>query len=257
MPAETRPAVDLNSDMGEGFGAWRIGDDAAILAIVTSANVACGFHAGDPDVMAQTFASARQRGVAVGAHPGYADLPGFGRRVIPHSVAEIERLVAYQIGAAMAVSAYAGHPITYVKAHGALGNQTQTDPEVAGAVSRAIKAVDPRLTCLAIALGAQERIARDMGLKVVSEIFADRAYRPNGHLVSRMLPGAVIHDPAEAAARVVRMVQAGAIETTAGTSLPTAIESICVHSDTPTSIAIAGQVRAALEGAGIALRSFA
>ena len=255
MAAE-RTSVDLNSDMGEGFGAWRIGDDAAILAIVTSANVACGFHAGDPDVMAQTFETARQHGVAVGAHPGYADLQGFGRRVIPHSMAEIERLVAYQIGAAVALSTYAGHPITYVKAHGALGNQTQTDPDVAKAVTRAIKAVDPRLLCLAIALGEQERIARDMGLTVVSEIFADRAYMPNGHLVSRRLPGAVIHDPAEAAARVVRMVKAGVIETTAGTQLPVAVQSICVHSDTPTSIAIAGQVRSALEGAGIALKSF-
>ena len=249
--------VDLNSDMGEGFGAWRIGDDAAILKIVTSANVACGFHAGDPEVMARTFATAKANGVAVGAHPGYADLAGFGRRVIPHSAGEIERLVAYQIGAAMALSTYAGHPITYVKAHGALGNLTQTDAEVAGAVSRAIKAVDPRLMCLAIALGHQDRIARDMGLTVMSEIFADRAYTPEGHLVSRALPGAVIHDPAEAAARVVRMVRAGAIETVAGTSLPTPVDSICVHSDTPTSIGIAGAVRQGLEAAGFVLRRFA
>ncbi len=257
MPARTSLSVDLNSDMGEGFGAWRIGDDAAILRIVTSANVACGFHAGDPDVMARTFETAKANGVAVGAHPGYADLSGFGRREIPHSVGEIERLVAYQIGAAMALSAYAGHPITYVKAHGALGNQAQTDPEVAAAVTRAIKAVDPRLVCLVIALGHQDRIARDMGLTVKSEIFADRAYTREGHLVSRKLPGAVIHDAGEAAARVLRMVEAGAIETTAGTSLPTAIDSICVHSDTPTSIAIAGDVRRTLERAGVALESFA
>src|SRR5919205_3050455 len=125
------PTVDLNSDMGEGFGPYRLGDDDAILRIVTSANVACGFHGGDPEVMAATFALAKQRGVAVGAHPGFADLWGFGRRNIPHSVGEIERLVAYQIGAAQALSSYAGHPITYVKAHGALGNLTQTDPEVA------------------------------------------------------------------------------------------------------------------------------
>ena len=257
MPDDPKRTVDLNSDMGEGFGAWRIGDDAAILKIVTSANVACGFHAGDPDVMAETFETARQNGVAVGAHPGYADLPGFGRRVIPHSAGEIERLVAYQIGAAQALSAYAGHPISYVKAHGALGNLTQTDAEVAGAVTRAIKAVDARLVCLAIALGHQDRIARDMGLTVKSEIFADRAYTAEGHLVSRKLPGAVIHDAGEAAARVLRMVQAGAIETIAGTRLPAAIDSICVHSDTPTSIGIAGQVRRALEAAGVALRAFA
>ena len=257
MPDPARRTVDLNSDMGEGFGAWRIGDDAAILKIVTSANVACGFHAGDPEVMAETFETARQNGVAVGAHPGYADLPGFGRRIIPHTAREIERLVAYQIGAAQALSAYAGHPITYVKAHGALGNLTQTDPEVAAAVTRAIKAVDPRLVCLVIALGHQDRIARDMGLAVKSEIFADRAYTPEGHLVSRKLPGAVIHDAGEAAGRVLRMVQAGTIETIAGARLPAAIDSICVHSDTPTSILIAGEVRRSLEGAGMVLRAFA
>ena len=256
MTALLQKTVDLNSDMGEGFGAWRIGDDAAILKLVTSANVACGFHAGDPDVMAQTFETAKQNNVAVGAHPGYADLLGFGRRVIPHSVGEIERLVAYQIGAAMALSTYAGHPITYVKAHGALGNLTQTDAEVAGAVTRAIKAVDPRLVCLAIALGHQDRLARDMGLVVMSEIFADRAYTGEGHLVARARPGAVIHDANEAAARVLRMVEAGAIETVEGTRLPAAIDSICVHSDTPTSIAIAEAVRRKLEAAGVTLRSF-
>ena len=249
--------VDLNSDMGEGFGAWRIGDDAAILRIVTSANVACGFHAGDPDVMAETFSLAKANGVAVGAHPGYADLTGFGRRIIPCSAGEIERMVAYQIGAAAALSAYAGHPIAYVKAHGALGNLTQTDAEVAAAVTRAIKAVDPGLLCLAIALGHQDRIARDMGLTVMSEIYADRAYTEEGHLVSRKLPGAVIHDPETAAARVVRMVKAGAIETQSGASLPTRIDSVCVHSDTPTSIAIAREVKRKLKAERVAVKSFA
>ncbi len=249
--------VDLNSDMGEGFGAYTLGDDAAILRIVTSANVACGLHGGDPEIMAATFSRAKQLGVCVGAHPGFADLWGFGRRVIPHSTGEIERLVAYQIGAAQALSAYAGHPITYVKAHGALGNLTQTDAEAAGAVSRAVKAVDPELACLCIALGHQERLARDMGLRVVSEIFADRAYTEEGHLVSRNLPGAVIHDPAQAAARAVRMVQGGGIETASGRMLATPVGSICVHSDTPAAIAIAAAVRQALEAAGIVLKSFA
>jgi UPF0271 protein len=251
------PTVDLNSDMGEGFGPYRLGDDDAILRIVTSANVACGFHGGDPEVMAATFDLAKQRGVAVGAHPGFADLWGFGRRNIPHSVGEIERLVAYQIGAAQALSSYAGHPITYVKAHGALGNLTQTDPEVAGAVTRAIKAVDSRLACLTIALGHQNRIARDAGLVVKSEIFTDRAYTDEGHLVSRKLPGAVIHDPKEAAERAVRMVQSGAIQTATGRSLETPIDSICVHSDTPTAVSIAAAVRKALEGAGIRVQAFA
>jgi UPF0271 protein len=248
--------VDINSDMGEGFGAYRLGDDAAILDIVSSANVACGFHGGDPEIMAATFTMAREKGVAVGAHPSFADLWGFGRRVIPHSPGEIERLVAYQIGAAQALSTYAGHPIRYVKAHGALGNLTQTDRSVAEAVTRAIKAVDPKLMCLAIALGFQDRIARDAGLTVKSEIFADRAYTEEGFLVSRKLDGAVIHDAGKAAERVVRMVRQGAIETVSGKLLKTPIDSICVHSDTPSAVAIATRVRAGLEENGVTIRAF-
>ncbi|PZO82528.1 MAG: LamB/YcsF family protein [Mesorhizobium amorphae] len=250
-------SIDLNSDMGESFGAWRSGDDRAMFSVVSSANIACGFHGGDPEVMAQSFALAKEKGVSVGAHPGYADLWGFGRRIIPHSAGEIERLVAYQIGAAQALSAYAGHPISYVKAHGALGNQTQTDEDVARAVCRAVKAVDPTLACLAIARGHQERIAAEMGLAVFSEIFADRAYTEEGTLVSRKEPGAVLHDGEEAAARAVRMVEAGAIETVSGRMIPVPIHSICVHSDTPAAVAIAGQVRRALEAAGVAIKAFA
>lgn len=249
--------VDINSDMGEGFGAYRLGDDAAILDIVTSANVACGFHGGDPEIMAATFAMAREKGVCVGAHPSFADLWGFGRRVIPHSAGEIERLVAYQIGAAQALSAYAGNPIRYVKTHGALGNLTQTDRGVAEAVTRAIKAVDPGLMCLAIALGHQDRIAREVGLTVKSEIFADRAYTEEGFLVSRKLEGAVIHDAGKAAERVVRMVRQGAIETVSGKLLKTPIDSICVHSDTPSAVTIAGRVRAGLEESGVKIKAFA
>lgn len=250
------PSIDLNSDMGEAFGAYRMGDDAAILDIVSSANVACGFHAGDPDVMAATFALARRKGVAIGAHPGYQDLWGFGRRTLPHTPPEIERLVAYQIGAAQALATYAGHRITFVKAHGALGNLAQSDVEVAGALTRAIKAVDPSLVCLAIALGHQEKIAREAGLTVVSEIFADRAYAEQGLLVPRKLPGAVIHDAEAAGDRVVRMVRAGAIETVSGAMLPTPIDSICVHSDTPAAVRIAASVRQKLEAAGIVVRAF-
>ncbi len=250
-------SVDLNSDMGEAFGAYRMGDDAAMLHVVTSANVACGFHGGDPEVMAATFAGAKQRGVAVGAHPGFPDLWGFGRRNIPFTPGEIERLIAYQIGAAQALSAYAGHPITYVKTHGALGNLSESDPEIAGAIVRAIKAVDPSLVCLAIARSAQERAARDAGLTVRSEIFADRAYTEEGRLVSRKLPGAVLHDPAEAAARAIRMIRAGAIETASGKSLPTAIDSICVHSDSPGAVAIARAVRDGLEANGVRVQAFA
>jgi UPF0271 protein len=249
-------SVDINSDLGEGFGAYRIGDDDAILKIVTSANVACGFHAGDPEIMASTFSLAKKLGVAVGAHPGFADLWGFGRRNVPHSPEEIERLVAYQIGAAQALSAYAGHPITYVKLHGAVGNLAQRDAKVAAATVRAIKAVDPSLICLTIALGHQDRISREMGLSTRSEIYADRAYTDEGYLVPRAQPGAVINDPEIAAARAVRMIKSGAIETITDKSLPTLIDSICVHSDTPAAISIAGGVRTGLEAAGISVKNF-
>jgi UPF0271 protein len=249
-------SIDLNSDLGEGFGDYSIGNDSAMLDIVSSANVACGFHGGDPEIMANVFRLAKDRGVAVGAHPGFRDLWGFGRRVIPHSPGEIERLVAYQIGAAQALATYAGHSITYVKAHGALGNLALADPAVATAITRAMKAVDSRLICLAIALGQQERIARDAGLEVISEIYADRAYTETGALVPRQQEGAVLRDPDAAAARVLRMIKAGALETISGGSLPTAIQSVCVHSDSPAAIAIAARVRQELEAAGIALKHF-
>lgn len=255
--AKAARCVDINSDMGEGYGPYRMGDDTAILDIVSSANVACGLHAGDPEIMASTFTLAKERGVAVGAHPGYPDLWGFGRRVIPYSVGEIERLVAYQIGAAQALSAYAGHPITYVKTHGALANLSQTEEGVARAIVRAIKAVDGELVCLTFPGGNMQRAARDVGLRVRTEIFADRAYTEEGELVSRKLPGAVLHDPKAAAARALRMVQNGAIETISGTLLPCQIESICVHSDTPSAVELAGEVRRALEAAGIAVQPFA
>lgn len=248
--------IDLNSDMGEGFGAWEMGDDDAILDIVSTANVACGFHAGDPQIMARTFAQAKLKGVAVGAHPAFPDLWGFGRRRLSFSPAEIERMVAYQIGAAQALAAFSGHRLTHVKAHGALGNLTQTDEGVATAVSRAIKAVDPSLTCLVIALGHQARIAEEMGLDTRSEIFADRAYDANGHLVPRGIEGAVIHAPHLAAERVVRMVREQAIEVLGGGSLPCRIDSICVHSDTPAAVAIARAVRQALESQGMEIGSW-
>lgn len=248
--------IDLNSDMGEGYGNYSIGRDGEILKIVTSANVACGFHAGDPEIMAATFREARNNRVAVGAHPGFPDLWGFGRRHIPFSAGEIERLVAYQIGAAQALAAYAGHRLSYVKAHGALGNLTQTDSEVAMAVTRAIRAVDPTLICLTIAMGQQTRLAQEAGLIVKSEIFADRAYTDEGHLVSRQIEGAIIHDAERAAQRVLRMVSTGTIETLSGKSLATPVDSICVHSDTPTAVAIARRVREALEGAGVRVQPF-
>jgi UPF0271 protein len=249
--------VDLNSDLGEGFGAYRCGDDDAMLNIVTSANVACGFHAGDPEIMARTFAIARERGVAVGAHPGFPDLWGFGRRRIPFTTGEIERLVAYQVGAAQALATYAGHRITYVKTHGALGNIAEVDPAVAEAVARAVCAVDPSLALLAIALSAPARAGEAAGLRVVHEIYADRGYDEAGHLIPRGQPGAMIEEAEAAAARVLAMVQDRAIITAAGNRLATAIDSICVHGDSPHAVATAGRVRAKLEAAGVTLVPFA
>lgn len=249
--------IDLNSDLGEGYGDYRMGDDAAMLQIVTSVNVACGFHAGDPQIMAETFAAARAAGVAIGAHPGYPDLQGFGRRFIPYSAAEIERLVAYQLGAAMGMASLARHKVTHIKAHGALANLAADDREVAGAVVRAAKAVDPGLVILAIAGTEIERAADGNGMRAAREIFADRAYTPLGRLVPRKQPGAVIHDPETAAARVLNMLREGAIIAVDGTRVPVGIDSVCVHGDTPGAVALAGAVRAALTGAGFVLRPFA
>lgn len=252
----TKATIDMNADLGESFGHYSIGDDSAMLDIVTSANVACGFHGGDPEVMAQTFQIAREKNVAVGAHPGYPDLWGFGRRLIPFSAGETERLTAYQIGAAQAMSAYAGHPITYVKTHGAMGNLAERDAEVATAVLNAIEAVDPSLALVAGAFGELERLGRERGMTVYTEIFADRAYTEEGHLVSRKEPGAVLHDVNFVSDRVIRMVKAGAIETRSGKMLSTQMDTICVHGDNAESLAIARTIRTRLEGAGVTLKAF-
>lgn len=252
----TKATIDMNADLGESFGHYSIGDDSAMLDIVTSANVACGFHGGDPEVMAQTFQTAREKNVTVGAHPGYPDLWGFGRRLIPFSAGETERLTAYQIGAAQAMSAYAGHPITYVKTHGAMGNLAERDAEVATAVLNAIEAVDPSLALVAGAFGELERLGRERGMTVYTEIFADRAYTEEGHLVSRKEPGAVLHDVDFVSDRVIRMVKAGAIETRSGKMLPTQMDTICVHGDNAESVAIARTIRTRLEGAGVTLKAF-
>lgn len=249
-------SVDLNSDLGEGYGAYACGDDAAILGIVTSANVACGLHAGDPEIMARTFALAKDRGVAVGAHPGFPDLWGFGRRRMPFSPPEIERLVAYQVGAAQALAAYAGHRITYVKAHGALANLAAEDRAVADAIAKAVRAVDRDLALLAIALTAQVEAGEACGLEVHQEIFADRGYTEAGLLIPRNQPGALITEADAAAERVLRMVEGGTILTASGKALPTPIRSICVHGDSAHAVATARAVRARLEGAGVTLAPF-
>jgi UPF0271 protein len=251
------PTIDLNADLGEGFGAWRMGDDEAMLGIVTSANVACGFHAGDPDIMAKTFAQARERGVTVGAHVAFPDLQGFGRRPMALTPKEIENLVAYQLGAAQALAIRAGHRIAHVKAHGALANIAERDADAAGAIARAVRAVDPALVLLAIALSEQTRAAEQAGLAVAHEIFADRAYTDDGRLLSRAQKGAVIENVEEAIARATTMLAEGALVTASGKRLPTRIDSICVHGDTPHAALMAQRLRAALEGAGWTIRAFA
>lgn len=249
--------IDLNSDLGEGFGAYACGDDAAMLGIVTSANVACGFHAGDPDIMAATFRIAKEKGVSVGAHPGFDDLAGFGRRRIPLNGGEIERMVAYQLGAAQALAAYAGHRISYVKAHGALANWAEADESVAGAVARAIKAVDPRLAMLCIAASAQVKAAEAAGLRAVAEVFADRGYTREGRLIRRGEPGAMIDDADIAADRLMAMIEAKALIAHDGTRIPTPVDSICVHGDSAHAVAMARRIRERLEQAGYRLASFA
>jgi 5-oxoprolinase (ATP-hydrolysing) subunit A len=250
--------IDLNSDMGESYGAWRMGDDATMLSIVTSANIACGFHAGDPNVMYQTALIAKQRGVSIGAHPSFNDRDGFGRRVIRgDSMAEIERMIAYQIGAMQAMATMAGHKVTHVKAHGALGNLTNDEDEFAMALGRAIKAVDARLIYVIMPGLNSEKAADKLGLPVAREFFADRTYDDRGQLTSRKLAGAVLHDADAAAERVLRTLQDGILVSTSGKKIPIKFDTICVHSDSPAAIAMARAVRVKLEAAGVTLAPFA
>src|SRR5579872_5022573 len=237
-------SVDLNADLGEGFGRYECGDDEAMLWIITSANVACGAHGGDPEVMAATMAAAKEKGVAVGAHPGFPDLWGFGRRRLPYSTDEIVRFLAYQIGAAAGIAALVGHKLSHVKAHGALGNMASEELEIARAVAKATRSVDSELSLLVMGGTQLERAGNEAGLRLIYEIYADRAYGDDGQLVSRKLPGAVIHEPDAIVERVVRMLDERAVIAESGKRLPTKIESICVHGDTPGAVAIGRAVRA-------------
>ncbi|NOU08161.1 MAG: 5-oxoprolinase subunit PxpA [Hyphomicrobiaceae bacterium] len=249
--------IDLNSDMGESFGAWTMGDDAAMLGIVSTANVACGWHAGDPMVMYRTCEIAKKNGVAVGAHPSFNDREGFGRRVIRgDSMADIEKMVAYQIGALQAVAKMVGHKVTHVKPHGALGNLVNEEDAFALAVGRAIKAIDPALIYVTMPSRNTEPIANQLGLKQAREFFADRSYDDNGQLTSRKKTGAVIHDAAYAAERVARTLGEGAITTISGTKIKVSIDTICVHGDTPAAVAMAAAVRTRLERDGYTIKPF-
>lgn len=248
-------SVDLNADMGESFGPWRMGRDADLLKIVTSANIACGFHGGDPDVMAETMRAAVEAGVGIGAHPGFADLQGFGRRrmEVPHPT--LANMIRYQVGAALGMARSVGGTVRHLKLHGALSNMTSEDETLARVCYEAALSVAPDLAIMVLAGTAQERAARDLGAAWAGEIFADRAYEPDGTLVDRRKPGAMIHDPAVAGPRMAEMVRAGAILTADGTRLPARIDTICCHGDTPESVEIARAVRAALEADGITVRT--
>ena len=248
--------MDLNSDLGESLGAWPMGDDAAMLEIVSSANVACGFHAGDPAGILQTLRAAAARGVVVGAHVAYPDLKGFGRRNMDVSSADLVADVIYQIGALQGLAAAAGTCVRYVKPHGALYNTIAHDARQAHDVIAAIRAVNPQLALVALAGSPLVQWARDAGLRVVSEAFADRAYTPQGVLVSRREKGAVLHDPEQIAQRMLRLAQEGVIEAVDGSVVRIEADSICVHGDSPDAVAIARQLRARLEAEGIAIASF-
>ncbi|MGC0223086.1 LamB/YcsF family protein [Pseudooceanicola nitratireducens] len=249
----TQPKVDLNADMGESFGPWVMGQDAAILDIVTSANIACGFHAGDPNVMARTFRTAIDKGVGLGAHPGFADLQGFGRRRLSLSGEELTNLVTYQLGAAQAMARAAGGSLRHLKLHGAMSNMASEDKEMARICYAAAEAVQPGIVIMTLAGTAQEAAAEEMGLNRAGEIFADRAYNDDATLVDRSLPGAVIHDAALAGPRIAEMVREGAIITASGKRIRTRIDTICLHGDTPEALEIARSVRDALSGSGITL----
>ncbi len=253
----TAPSVDLNSDLGEGFGHWTLGDDDGLLDVVTSANVACGFHAGDPSIMRRVCERAALRGVAVGAQVGYRDLAGFGRRYIDVAPDELTQDVLYQVGALQALARAAGTRVTYVKPHGALYNAIARHEGQAAAVVRAVVDGDPSMTVLGSAGSAWLRLAGDAGLTVVHEAFADRAYAADGELVPRELPGAVLHDVDEIVGRCLAMARGQAVPDVDGAPILVAAQSICVHGDTPGAVEVARAVRAALTEAGVAVRSFA
>lgn len=249
--------IDLNSDMGESFGVYELGEDAAMLDLVTSANIACGFHAGDPLVMAKTLADAKARGVAVGAHPSFLDLWGFGRRtILGERPEDIEKHMIYQIGALQALANAAGMKLQHVKTHGTLGNLSNEDPDLAMAVARAIRTVDRDLVFVVMPGLECERAGETLGLPLAREVYADRAYAANGNLVSRKTPGAVIHDADAAAERALRMVDEGAIETADGQRLAVRIDTICVHGDTPGAVAMARRIRERLSEAGLSFAPF-
>ena len=250
------PSVDLNADMGESFGPWTMGDDAALLNIVTSANIACGGHAGDADVMAATMRIAHDNGVGIGAHPGFMDLAGFGRNRMSVPRGTLQNQVRYQVAASVGMARSLGAHVRHLKLHGALANMAAEDEKLACDLYEAALSVAPDLIVMVLAATAQQRAVQSLGCDWAGEIFADRAYNDDATLVDRSLPGAVIHDAALAGKRMVQMVQAGAIITESGKHIPTQIDTICLHGDTAEAVQIAAAVRSELETAGVTLAQF-
>jgi UPF0271 protein len=243
--------IDLNGDVGESFGAYEIGHDAELIPILTSANIACGFHAGDPGVMRATVALAREYGTNIGAHPGFPDLVGFGRRELKATPREVEDLVAYQIGALAAIAATQGMRLSHVKPHGALYNMAARDPELADAIARATAAVDRSLLLFGLPGSKSLDAARRHGVRAISEAFADRAYRPDGSLVPRSEPGAVIDDAQQVVERAVAIARERMVVAANGTRVSLDVETICVHGDTRGAAELASRIRKALIDVGI------
>ncbi len=250
-------AIDLNGDVGEGYGAWAPPVDEELVPLVSSANVACGFHASDPGLMRRTVRLAKRHGVAVGAHPSFPDRVGFGRRMLAATPQEIEDDVVYQVGALLGCCRAEGVPLVHVKPHGALYGAAARDPAVARAIVAAVRAVDPSLWLVALAGSVLAREARAAGLACVEEAFADRGYARDGTLLPRGAPGALVTDPAAVAERVSRIAREGVVSAADGADLAVAAGTVCVHGDTPGAVAVARAIRARLEREGVAVRSFA
>ena len=248
--------IDLNADVGESFGRWSLGDDAAMISSVSSVNVACGFHAGDAGTMYAACLAAAEAGTTVGAHPGYRDLSGFGRRALAMEPEVLIGEVIYQIGALQSLALAAGTQVSYIKPHGALYNTIAHDPGQAQAVIDAVRTVNPDLPLVVLPGSVVEKLAGEAGLRTVAEVFADRAYNPDGSLLSRTRPGAVLQDLSEITDHVLRLVLDGKIQAVDGTVIDVAAESICVHGDTPDAVVMGRAVRAALEAHGVTVASF-
>lgn len=249
-------SIDLNSDMGEGFAAWSMGDDAAMLEVVSSANIACGFHAGDPAIMRETCAGAVRESVAIGAHIAYRDLAGFGRRTMDVASRDLVAEAIYQIGALSAAAGSVGGSVSYVKPHGALYNTIVHDERQARDIVEAIRAVDDSLAVMGLPGSRVLEVAELAGMPTIREAFADRAYTPEGTLVSRKLPGSVLHDPDLVAQRIVRLVEEGVVEAIDGTPVRLQADSICVHGDSPGAVEMAVAVRKRLTEAGISIAAY-